>query len=82
MEKPKYILGIEIAYRGSTIFLLQCKYALDLLTETGMLDCKPADTPMILNERLGNISEWKCIDLILPFLPTLRNGSYNPDPRI
>ncbi|CAL9003388.1 unnamed protein product, partial [Prunus brigantina] len=29
------------------------KYVLDLLTDTGMLDCKPADTPIIQNHHLG-----------------------------
>nr|GEV82312.1 putative ribonuclease H-like domain-containing protein [Tanacetum cinerariifolium] len=28
------------------------KYILDLLAETGMIDCKPADTPMIVNQKL------------------------------
>ena len=27
-------------------------YILDLLAETGMLDCKPADTPIVVNHRL------------------------------
>ena len=26
---------------------------LDLLTETGMLDCKPVETPMEMNHKLG-----------------------------
>ncbi|CAL8151472.1 unnamed protein product [Prunus armeniaca] len=29
------------------------KYVLDLLTDTGMLDCKPADTPIVQNHHLG-----------------------------
>ncbi|CAL8134074.1 unnamed protein product [Prunus armeniaca] len=29
------------------------KYVLDFLTDTGMLDCKPADTPIIQNHHLG-----------------------------
>jgi hypothetical protein len=31
----------------------QRKYVLDLLTETGMLACKPASTPMDINHKLG-----------------------------
>ncbi|XP_022753635.1 uncharacterized protein LOC111301926 [Durio zibethinus] len=42
----KYFLGIEIARSNQGIFLLQRKYILDLLAETRMLDCKPANTPM------------------------------------
>ena len=30
----------------------QRKYTLDILEETGMLDCKPVDTPMDLNVKL------------------------------
>ncbi|CAL8168985.1 unnamed protein product [Prunus armeniaca] len=29
------------------------KYVLDLLTDTGMLDCKPVDTPIVQNHHLG-----------------------------
>nr|GFA12633.1 putative ribonuclease H-like domain-containing protein [Tanacetum cinerariifolium] len=28
------------------------KYVLDLLAETGMIDCKPVDTPMMVNQKL------------------------------
>nr|GEX53357.1 putative ribonuclease H-like domain-containing protein [Tanacetum cinerariifolium] len=33
-------------------FICQKKYILDLLAETEMIDCKPADTPMITNQKL------------------------------
>ncbi|CAL9022112.1 unnamed protein product, partial [Prunus brigantina] len=49
----KYFLGIEVARSQQGIFLSQRKYVLDLLTDTGMLDCKPADTPIIQNHHLG-----------------------------
>lgn len=49
----KYFLGIEVARSKRGIFLSQKKYILDLLTEVGMLDCKPADTPIIQNHKLG-----------------------------
>ncbi|CAL8134140.1 unnamed protein product [Prunus armeniaca] len=49
----KYFLGIEVARSQQGIFLSQMKYVLDLLTDTGMLDCKPADTPIIQNHHLG-----------------------------
>ncbi|BBN68699.1 ABC-2 type transporter family protein [Prunus dulcis] len=49
----KYFLGIEVARSQQGIFLSQRKYVLDLLTDTGMLDCKPADTPIVQNHHLG-----------------------------
>ena len=49
----KYFLGIEVARSKQGIFLSQRKYILDLLTETGMLKCKPADTPIAQNEKLS-----------------------------
>ena len=42
----KYFLGIEVSRSEKGIFLSQRKYALDLLQETGMSACQPADTPM------------------------------------
>lgn len=49
----KYFLGIEIARSQQGIFLSQRKYVLDLLAEIGMLECKPVDTPVSLNHKLG-----------------------------
>ena len=48
----KYFLGIEVLRSKRGIFISQRKYILDFLTETGMIDCKPADTPMVMNHRL------------------------------
>ena len=42
----KYFLGIEVSRSDKEIFLSQIKYALDLLQETGMSTCQPADTPV------------------------------------
>ena len=50
--KPKYFLGIEIAQSRFGVVLSQRKYALDILEEIGMLDCKPVDTPMDPNVKL------------------------------
>ncbi|KAJ9687350.1 hypothetical protein PVL29_016010 [Vitis rotundifolia] len=52
LGKLKYFLGIEIAQSSSGVVLSQRKYALDILEETGMLDCKPVDTPMDSNVKL------------------------------
>ena len=43
----KYFLGIEISRSRQGIFLLQRQYVLDLLSEVGLLKCKPADTPIV-----------------------------------
>ena len=52
----KYFLGIEVLRSKLGIFISQKKYVLDLLTETGMLDCKPIEIPMMVNRGL-QISE-------------------------
>ncbi|KAG6403128.1 hypothetical protein SASPL_135345 [Salvia splendens] len=46
LGNPKYFLGIEIARNNTGLFISQHKYALDLVTDAGLLGCKPASTPM------------------------------------
>ena len=48
----KYVLGIEVAYSKNGIILSQQKYVLDILAETGFMDCRPAKTPMEVNHKL------------------------------
>ena len=48
----KYFLGIEVVRSKDGVLLSQRKYVLDLLIETGMLDCKPVETPMEMNHKL------------------------------
>ncbi|RVW96895.1 Retrovirus-related Pol polyprotein from transposon RE1 [Vitis vinifera] len=52
LGKLKYFLGLEIAQSNSGVVMSQRKYALDILEETGMLECKPVDTPMDPNVKL------------------------------
>ena len=48
----RYFLGIKVTRSENEIFISQKKYVLDLLAETGMIDCKPVDTPMAANHGL------------------------------
>jgi len=48
----RYFLGIEIARNPKGLVLSQRKYVLDLLSETGMLGCRPVSTPIDLNHKL------------------------------
>uniref|UniRef100_A0ACD6APZ5 Uncharacterized protein n=2 Tax=Avena sativa TaxID=4498 RepID=A0ACD6APZ5_AVESA len=48
----KYFLGIEIARSPEGIVLSQRKYVLDLLSDTGMLGCRVASTPIDQNHKL------------------------------
>ncbi|KAE8665999.1 CBS domain-containing protein CBSCBSPB3 [Hibiscus syriacus] len=42
----RYFLGMKVARSEEGLVINQRKYVLDLLAETGMLDCKPVETPM------------------------------------
>ena len=44
---------MEIARNSTGLYLSQCKYTLDLLQETGMLDSTPVATPMTHTSRLS-----------------------------
>jgi len=52
MGRPKYFLRIEVAHQKHSVLLSQCNYALDLLEETRLLGCKPANTTMEANVNL------------------------------
>ncbi|KAI5348453.1 hypothetical protein L3X38_001340 [Prunus dulcis] len=54
----KYFLGIEVARSKNGIFLSQMKYVMDLLTETGMLECKLADTPVNITYAVSVVSQF------------------------
>nr|KYP61739.1 hypothetical protein KK1_016249 [Cajanus cajan] len=49
----KYFLGIEVARNSTGIFLCQCKYALDIISKTGLLGAKPVGFPMDPNHCLS-----------------------------
>jgi len=48
----RYFLGIEVTQSKSGIAISQRKYALDILEETGLTNCKPVETPMDPNVKL------------------------------
>ena len=49
----KYFLGLEVARNSTGIVLSQRKYALDIISETGLLGSKLAGPPIEKNHRLG-----------------------------
>lgn len=56
-------LGIEVAHSKRGIFVSQRKYVLDILTETGLLGAKPADTPIEGNHGLNDQDGKSLIDV-------------------
>ncbi|CAM8918240.1 unnamed protein product [Rhodiola kirilowii] len=49
----KYFLRLEVARNSTGLFLHQRKYAMDLLTDHDMVDCKPAKTPLPIKHQLS-----------------------------
>nr|GEY82962.1 putative reverse transcriptase, RNA-dependent DNA polymerase [Tanacetum cinerariifolium] len=62
LGRLKYFLGIEVLRSKQGIFICQKKYVFDLLAETGMIDCKPVDTPMMVNQKLYMEEKTKLAD--------------------
>ncbi|XP_019163069.1 PREDICTED: uncharacterized protein LOC109159411 [Ipomoea nil] len=48
-----YFLGIEAKLNDDGLNLCQRKYALDILSDTGFTECKPAPTPMVPGSNLS-----------------------------
>lgn len=57
----KYFLGLEIARSSQGIFMSQRKYALDIISETGLFGAKPAEFPMEQNHKLA-LAEGQLLD--------------------
>ena len=55
LGRLKYFLGIEVLRSNEGIFICQRKYILDLIAESGMLECKPTDTPIVVNHGLQTV---------------------------
>lgn len=53
LGKLKYFLGFEVARNASGFYLSQRKYALDIISETGLLGAKPSLVPIELNHQLA-----------------------------
>ena len=47
-----YFLGLEVWRNPKEIFLIQGKYAVEILNRFGMMDCKPMTTPVMTNLKL------------------------------
>ena len=62
MEHLKYFLGMEVARSSRGISVSQRMNTLDLLRETGMSGCKPIETSMDHNTKLGNIIQGEVVD--------------------
>ncbi|KAG8491054.1 hypothetical protein CXB51_014208 [Gossypium anomalum] len=58
----KYFLGMEVAMTQTGISISQRKYVLDLLSEVSLMGCKPAETPMEFNLKLGTDEDGEEID--------------------
>ncbi|KAA0059990.1 putative mitochondrial protein [Cucumis melo var. makuwa] len=54
----KYFLGMEVVRSNEGISVFQRKYTLDLLTETGMLGCRPADTRPDISFAVSVVSQF------------------------
>lgn len=48
-----YFLGIEVQRDEQSLLLTQDKYAQEILTRAGMMQCKPSSTPMSVSEKLS-----------------------------
>ncbi|GJW97593.1 putative RNA-directed DNA polymerase, partial [Tanacetum coccineum] len=66
LGKLKYFLGIKVLENNEGLVLTQRKYCLELLTEFGMLGCKPCGTPIESKEGVVKLSKGKVADTDYP----------------
>ena len=59
----QYFLGMEIARSKQGLVISQRKCIIDLLKETGMSGCKPVDTPIDANQKLGEVKNGTRVDV-------------------
>ena len=62
LRNLKYFLGMDVARSKAGIFVSRRKYTFDLLTESDMLGCRRADTPIECNCKLENSDDQVPVD--------------------
>ncbi|GFS37423.1 hypothetical protein Acr_00g0051930 [Actinidia rufa] len=65
LDPLSYFLGLEVSSGSTGYSLTQTKYASDLLTRAGLLDCKTASTPLEANARLTSLDGHLLSDVTL-----------------
>ena len=58
----KFFLGIEVQHSESSIFILQKKYASEILKRFNMSNCKTAPTPVITGLKLSKDDEGSTVN--------------------
>ncbi|XP_016706152.1 uncharacterized mitochondrial protein AtMg00810-like [Gossypium hirsutum] len=75
-----YFLGFKVHQAKNGIYISQRKYAKDLLSNFGTLNCKPTTTPMNINEKLQLEDGEEIVDArsnLQRFIIEQQNGSYS-----
>jgi hypothetical protein len=57
-----YYLGLEVWQKHGEVFLGQGKYAINILSKFGMMDCKSMDIPMNADIRKGRVPDFDPVD--------------------
>lgn len=63
LGKLKYLLGIEVLENNNGLYMTQRKYCLELLSELGLLDSKPLQTPLEQNLVIQTVESEKDMPL-------------------